>query len=164
VRGIQSFAACTVALSFAMGAAGCDGAAIKTLEELTDNLAKTAEEQNAQLTTLSGQIETCKVDLAKVRKEATVIKQAGASIDVPTLSGDRNLVTLEAHKVALNETIDKQKAQIGEFNAENEKCAEELTQARRKTRARKRKPEAVKRREAEGKPTTGAGSRYKKRE
>jgi len=164
VKRTQVFAACTVAFVFATVGVGCqDEAAIKALGELTDNLAKTADEQQAQLTTLSGQIETCKADLAKVSKKATVIEQAGGVIDIPTLSGDRNLVTLEAHKLALNETIDKQKARIGELDADNEKCAEELTQARRKVRAQKRKPEAVKRREAQGEPTTGAASRYKKR-
>jgi prefoldin subunit 5 len=143
---------------------GCDAAAIKSLEELTANLEKSANEQDAQLTALSGEVDTCKVDLAKVRKEATIIKQEGGGIDVPTLSGDRNLVTLEAHKVALNETIDKQKARIDELNTENEACAEELARARRKARAQKKKPEAVKIREAQGRETTGAGSRYKKRE
>lgn len=164
MKRIQLFAACAVALSFGMVGVGCDAAAIKSLEELTDNLTKTANEQDAELTALSGQIESCKVDLAKVRKEATIIKRSGGSIEVPTLSGDRNLATLEAHKVALNETIDKQKAQIDELNAENEKCAEELTRARRKARAEKKKPEAVKIREAQGRETRGAGSRYKKRE
>ena len=159
----QLFAACAVALSFTAVAVGCDDAAIKSLEELTANLAKTANEQDAQLTTLSGQIETCKVDLAKATKSATVIRQEGGGIDIPTLNGDRNLVTLEAHKVALNETIDAQETRIGEFTAENDKCAEDLTQARRKARAQKKKPEAVKIREAQGKPTTGAGSRYNKR-
>ena len=153
-----------VVLAFVTAGVGCqDEAAIKALEELTNHLSETAKEQSQQLSTLSAQIQTCTVDLAKASKKATAIKEAGGSIDLPTLSGDRNLVTLEAHKLALNETIDKQKARIGELGADNEKCAEALAEARRKARAHKRKPEAVKKREAQGKPTTGAASRYKKR-
>ena len=170
MNSIRAFAACTVVLSFAIVGVGCkqDEAAIKALQELTTQLETTATEQNQTLTNLSEELKTCKTELAEVTDSTAVVTE-GATFEVPALGQDVNLVSLEAHKLALNDVITKQKDKIASLTTENQQCTQDLGAAKEKAeqakarKPRKKKPKAVKVREAQGKPTTGARSRYEKR-
>ncbi len=127
----QSILALVAALLVVTGMLGCqkDNAAVKALQELTSGQADMVRQQNEELSNLVGQIETCQADLAKVKGEAAVIKSKDMSFDVPSLEGEVSVESLDALKTALADTLEKQKAQLGELKGAAEKCMSDLTAA-----------------------------------
>lgn len=159
-RSIQVFVIVFCAATVGLG---CESeAALSNARELNQQLETSAKEQNETLAALSKELQECKVELAGVTKTAAVIKEESA-VEIPVLAGDENLATLGAHKDALKTIVDDQKGKITQATDDKAQCAKDLDAARSKARAKKRTPKAVKIQEAKGKPTTGAGSRYKKR-
>lgn len=127
----QSILALVAALLVVTGMLGCqkDNAAVKALQELTSGQAEVVRQQNEELSNLVGQIETCQADLAKVKGEAAVIKSKDVSFDVPSLEGEASVESLDALKTAIADTLEKQKAQLGELKTAAEKCMSDLTAA-----------------------------------
>jgi flagellar biosynthesis chaperone FliJ len=184
VKGKQAMVYCAIALPLTIGSIGCkdDSAAISALEELTGQLSETVAEQNEELSNVAETLQTCMKDLAKAKGEAVVVSTTEATMEAPSLEGEANLTSLEAFKGALNETIEKQEKALSDLQSKVEQCQEDLEAAREEAAAAKKaaaeeakkkaaprktrteKPTMVKEREAEGRPTTGTGSRYEKRQ
>ncbi len=190
----QAFLSCAIALAVTAGLIGCkDDTAVKALQDLTSELSDQVESGNATLTDLAEQLQSCMKDLAETKGEAVVITGEDATVETPSLEGEVNLASLEALKKALSETLDKQKVALTELKTKVETCAKDLATAKteaeeaaaaaaeaeaeaaaaaeaeaaKKAAAKKRAPKKSvmeKQREAEGRPATGIGSRYEKRE
>lgn len=188
----QAFLPCVVALAVSAGLTGCeDSTAVKALQDLTTELSDQVAEANEELTNLADQLQTCMKDLAETKGEAVVITGEDATVETPSLEGEVNLASLEALKKALSETLDKQKVALTELKTKVETCTKDLATAKteaeeaaaaaaeaeaaaaaeaeaaKKAAAKKRAPKKSvmeKQREAEGRPATGIGSRYEKRE
>ena len=180
MKAIRSLLACAAVVCFVVGCSRENEAALNALKELTTQLEATANEHNQTLTKLTKELKDCEIELAKVQGSTAVVKEGDGTVALPKLEGDVNLATLEAHKVALNTAIDKQKSDIESATSDKEKCASDLETEREKAAAaaaaaaaeakakakpkpkpkKKRKPKMVRDREAQGKPTTGVGSRY----
>jgi flagellar biosynthesis chaperone FliJ len=187
----HAFLSCAMALALAAGLTGCkDEAALKALQDLTGELSNQVAEKNQELTNVAKELQTCLADLAKTKNEAVVIEAADATVEAPSLEGEANMASLEALKTALNETIDKQKTALSELKTKVEQCGKDLEAAKAAAEAaaaeaakaaeaaaaeaaaaeaaakkpKKKEPTMVKEREAEGRPTTGVGSRYQKRQ
>ena len=169
-----------IALAIAAGLVGCknDDAAIKALEELTTQLAQQVDDQNEEIAALTAEVEACMKDVANTKGEAVVMAESTTTVSVPSLEGESTQESLEALKTALKEASEAQKAALSALEAKKAQCAEDLEAARAKAEAAKEakkeaarkkrkaeeaKPAAAKEREAEGRPTTGTGSRYQKR-
>ncbi len=190
----QAFLSCAIALAVTAGLIGCkDDTAVKALQDLTSELSDQVESGNATLTDLAEQLQSCMKDLAETKGEAVVITGEDATVETPSLEGEVNLASLEALKKALSETLDKQKVALTELKTKVETCTQALAPAKteaeeaaaaaaeaeaeaaaaaeaeaaKKAAAKKRAPKKSvmeKQREAEGRPATGIGSRYEKRE
>ncbi len=190
----QAFLSCAIALAVTAGLIGCkDDTAVKALQDLTSELSDQVESGNATLTDLAEQLQSCMKDLAETKGEAVVITGEDATVETPSLEGEVNLASLEALKKALSETLDKQKVALTELKTKVETCTKDLAAAKteaeeaaaaaaeaeaeaaaaaeaeaaKKAAAKKRAPKKSvmeKQREAEGRPATGIGSRYEKRE
>lgn len=190
----QAFLSCAIALAVTAGLIGCkDDTAVKALQDLTSELSDQVESGNATLTDLAEQLQSCMKDLAETKGEAVVITGEDATVETPSLEGEVNLASLEALKKALSETLDKQKVALTELKTKVETCTKDLATAKteaeeaaaaaaeaeaeaaaaaeaeaaKKAAAKKRAPKKSvmeKQREAEGRPATGIGSRYEKRE
>lgn len=187
----QAYLPCAMALALVAGLMGCkdDSAAVSALQELTTELSTEAAEQNEKLTSLTAEIQTCMKDLAETKGEAVVITSKSAEVDIPSLEGEATTESLGALKTALKETVDKQKAALGELEEQMGQCSKDLEAARAEAEAaaaaeaeaaaaaeaeaakkaaaqkkraaqRAKKPTAVRKAEEEGKPTTGVRSRY----
>jgi colicin import membrane protein len=113
-------------------------ASVESLEALKTAIAETLDKQAAQLTELKAASDACASDLAA----ATEAAEAAAAEAEAAAAAE-----LEATAKAAEEAADAKKAA-----------------AARKARKAAQKPAIVKQREAEGRPTTGTGSRYEKRE
>jgi chromosome segregation ATPase len=152
--------------------AGCQNeAAVKALQELTAKLTDTVNQQNNELSTLAGQMESCKMDLAKLHREGALVKSEDPRIEVPAVSGTVNVSSLENLKKALTETAEKQKARLEELRMAADTCRKDLATAKQVAARAKAatprepaKPTAVKKAEAAGQPTSGVKSRYKTRQ
>ncbi len=188
----QAFLSCAIALAVTAGLIGCkDDTAVKALQDLTSELSDQVESGNATLTDLAEQLQSCMKDLAETKGEAVVITGEDATVETPSLEGEVNLASLEALKKALSETLDKQKVALTELKTKVETCTKDLATAKteaeeaaaaaaeaeaaaaaeaeaaKKAAAKKRAPKKSvmeKQREADGRPATGIGSRYEKRE
>ncbi len=190
----QAFLSCAIALAVTAGLIGCkDDTAVQALQDLTSELSDQVESGNATLTDLAEQLQSCMKDLAETKGEAVVITGEDATVETPSLEGEVNLASLEALKKALSETLDKQKVALTELKTKVETCTKDLATAKteaeeaaaaaaeaeaeaaaaaeaeaaKKAAAKKRAPKKSvmeKQREAEGRPATGIGSRYEKRE
>ncbi len=190
----QAFLSCAIALAVTAGLIGCkDDTAVQALQDLTSELSDQVESGNATLTDLAEQLQSCMKDLAETKGEAVVITGEDATVETPSLEGEVNLASLEALKKALSETLDKQKVALTELKTKVETCTKDLAAAKteaeeaaaaaaeaeaeaaaaaeaeaaKKAAAKKRAPKKSvmeKQREAEGRPATGIGSRYEKRE
>lgn len=173
-----------ITLAVAFGLVGCeqkDDTAVKALEELTAQLAQQVEDQNEELAALTAEVETCMKDVANTKGGAVVTASSTTTVSVPSLEGESTKESLEALKTALKEASETQKAALSELEAKKAQCAKDLEAARaeaeaaakaaaakkeaarEKRKAGEKKPAAAKEREAEGRPTTGTGSRYQKR-
>ena len=176
MKAIRSLLACAAVVCFVVGCGRENEAALNALKELTAQLEATANEHNQTLTKLTKELKDCEIELAKVQGSTAVVKEGDGTVALPKLEGDVNLATLEAHKVALNTAIDKQKSDIESATSDKDKCASDLEAEREKAAAaeakakakakpkpkpkKKKKPKIVREREAQGKPTTGVRSRY----
>lgn len=174
MKAIRSLLACAAVVCFVVGCSRENEAALNALKELTAQLEATANEHNQTLTKLTKELKDCEIELAKVQGSTAVVKESDGTVALPKLEGDVNLATLEAHKVALNTAIDKQKSDIESATSGKDKCASDLEAARQEAAAakakakakpkpkpkKKKKPRAVREQEAQGKPTTGVRSRY----
>jgi flagellar biosynthesis chaperone FliJ len=108
-------------------------ASVESLGALKKALNETIEKQKGALAELKGKSEQCAKDLQVVQEAA------------------------EAEAVADAEALAAAEAEAAAAAAANKAAA------RKKRPAAKKKPTVVKEREAEGRPTTGTGSRYEKR-
>ncbi|MDH3727485.1 MAG: hypothetical protein OER77_08140 [Myxococcales bacterium] len=110
------------------------------LEALQKALNETIDEQKVAMTELKTKVEGCTTDLAAAKTEA------------------EEAATAEAEAAAAAEA-EAEAAAAAEAEAEAAK-----KKAAAKRRAKEKTPVIAKEREAEGRPTTGTGSRYEKRE
>jgi chromosome segregation ATPase len=178
VKRKQVLVASAIAVAFAAGLSGCkdDSAAIKALEELTGQLSQQIADLNKEIAAVAASLQTCLTDVAKTKGEAAVVTSAESGVEVPALQGEPSLESLEALKKSLTETLESQKSKLADLKSKAEQCAKDLEAARAEADAKAKaaaaaaakkaeeKPAVVKQREAEGRPTTGTGSRYQKRQ
>lgn len=117
-----------VALSAAAGVLGCkkDDTAVKALKELTTKQEDTVAQQSKALANLAKEVETCMGDVAKAEGEAAVIKSQEVDVETPELVGEVTVESLEAYKVALQETIDAQSAKMTELQGALDQCKADL--------------------------------------
>lgn len=176
----QVLVASAIAVAFAAGLSGCkdDSAAIKALEELTGQLSQQIADLNKEIAAVAASLQTCLTDVAKTKGEAAVVTSAESGVEAPALQGEPSLESLEALKKSLTETLESQKSKLADLKSKAEQCAKDLEAARAEAEAAAKakaaaaaaakkaeeKPAVVKQREAEGRPTTGTGSRYQKRQ
>jgi len=108
---------------------------VESLEALKAAIAETAKKQATAMSELTAAKEACDADLAEAKEAA----------EAATAEADAAAAAAAEAETAAKEAAAKKKAAAAR-------------------RAKKKKPAIVKQREAEGRPTTGTGSRYEKRE